>query len=513
MTLSSRLKRPVGWVLLILISAVFQCSSNSPPGKPVLKQCRSPDKETFTCWWEPGANDGENTTYRLLYEKDQTNRILECPDYHSAGKNSCFFDKTHTSIWVDYFLTLVAINAFGNTTSDVYKFDVVDIVKPNPPENVTLWLELSEAIPTVHVTWNPYNIGSKFGWITAKYQLRFKKEDNEWNIKDAGIQTHFSLYSASPGRLYTVQVRCALDNGAWSEWSNTAIIHVPLSESKQQQFWILVSFFSAVLFFAAVGVMFIKRKIIKQWLLPPVPGPKIKGVDVQLLKNGRSEELTSALQINPVLPSGMPWKNQSEEYLVVCDDNMKLIEDQINANGIMISNHFHSKLKISNQLSVPNNVKSKEQVTIFSYCMDISKSGVNDLNYVNATETKRALSNDKNKIVNVKPDENSSYVDIQRHEVEIRPTDYSTAREHILISEKLNSIDTNRQEESLPDDYTRVKEVNSDNVVLLQDPPSKNHAQNTNCSDQISSQPVAGKVGVCAESFSGYVDNSCAVTM
>lgn len=505
MTLSTRLKRLVGCVLVILISAVFRCSSNSPPGKPVLKLCNSPDKETFTCWWEPGADDQGDTTYRLLYEKEQTIGVFECPDYHTAGKNSCFFDKNHTSIWVDYFLTVEAINAFGNATSDVYMIDVVDIVKPNPPENVTLWLELSEDIPTVHVTWNPYNIGTKFGWITPKYQLRFKKEDSKWNIVLAGVQTQFSLYSASPGKLYTVQVRCALDNGAWSEWSNTTFIQVPKSESRQQHVWTLVSFFSPFCV-AAVCIMFIKRKFIRQCLLPPVPGPKIKGVDLELLKNGRSEEVTSALLINQEFPSGMPCKKQVEEYLVVCDDNMLLIEKR--TNGMMISTNFVSKSNINNQLSVHNNVTFKEEMKILDYFVDTSKSGlVNELNYVNAKETEKALSIEKINIMNVMPDENSSYVDIQRQEVEIRPTDYSTVRGHILFLEQnSNNKDMNRKEERLPNDYTRVKEVNSDNMVMLQDPFSRNNAQYTDCSNQMRSHPVTSKEGADFLN-NGYVDN------
>lgn len=491
----------VGWVLLILTSAVFRCYSSSPPGKPVLSQCRSPDKETFTCRWEPGANDGEDTTYRLLYEKEQASGIFECPDYHTAGKNSCFFGRNHTSIWIDYFLTVVAINAFGNTTSDVYKIDVVDIVKPYPPENLTLWLEHSEDIPTVHVTWNPYNIGTKFGWITPKYQLRFKMDDTSWNIKDAGVQTHFSLYSAAPKKLYMVQVRCALDNGAWSEWSNTAFIQVPQSKSNQQHFWILVSF-SAIPFFAAVCMLFVKRKMIKQWLLPPVPGPKIKGVNLQLLKSGRSEEVTSALHRNLVFPSGLPWKNKDEEYVVVCDDNTKLINYEKHTNR-MISNHFHLIPNVKNQLSVHNNVKSKEQVIILDKCVDTSKAAVNDLNHVNTMETEKAFFNDIINTVNMKPAENSCYVDIQRQHVEIRPKDNSTVRRDIRLLEKQNSIDKNRQEERLPDDYTRVKEVNSDNMVLLQDPSSRHNAQYTDCNDQMPSHPLGG----CSEFFNGYVEN------
>lgn len=53
--------------------------------------------------------------------------VYECPDYQTAGENSCFFNKNDTSIWVNYNITVVATNALGSAFSDPADIDVVYI--------------------------------------------------------------------------------------------------------------------------------------------------------------------------------------------------------------------------------------------------------------------------------------------------------------------------------------------------------------------------------------------------
>ncbi|CAB1319536.1 unnamed protein product [Coregonus sp. 'balchen'] len=337
-------------VLLLLLSEVLDCIGISPPGKPVLINCRSPEKETFTCRWEPGFDGGLPTTQHLYYQKEDSDGMYECPDYQTAGSNSCFFNKSHTSIWVNYNITVVAINSLGSTVSDPLEVDVMYIVQPNAPENVTVSVVETEESPHLLVKWDPpHEADTRSGWITLTYQLRVKRQNkkDKWEEYASGKQTQLIIYSLHPGEVYMVQVRCELDHSLWSEWSTTIHTEVPDYTLKERSIWIVVAVFSAFILLLVTFTLAMKRKYVKLCLLPPVPGPKISGLDTQLLKSGRSDDILSSL-INQGFPPTMATKDQQVDYLLVFDSE-QVTPDLQNGqtrtkNSIDHGRHDHSLL-------------------------------------------------------------------------------------------------------------------------------------------------------------------------
>ncbi|NWR76217.1 PRLR protein, partial [Centropus unirufus] len=291
-------------------------NGESPPEKPTIIKCRSPEKETFTCWWKPGSDGGHATNYTLLYSKEGEEQVYECPDYRTAGPNSCYFDKKHTSFWTIYNITVKATNEMGSNISDPHYVDVTYIVQPDPPVNITL--ELKKPInrkPYLVLTWSPPPLADvRSGWLTLEYELRLKPEEGEeWETIFVGQQTQYKMFSLNPGKKYIIQIHCKPDHhGSWSEWSSEKYIQIPTGESvKDMIVWIIVGVLSSLICLIMSWTMVLKGYRMIGFILPPVPGPKIKGIDTHLLETGKSEELLSALGCH-----GFPPTSDCEELLI-----------------------------------------------------------------------------------------------------------------------------------------------------------------------------------------------------
>ncbi|CAL8384917.1 unnamed protein product [Gadus morhua 'NCC'] len=325
--------RAVGTALLFLtlLNTATSETDYSPPGRPKLTSCLSRDKETFTCWWAPSdRDDALQTTYALYYLKESSDVVYTCPDYRTAGANSCYFNKNNTSIWVNYNITVAATNAHGSNFSEPVVVDVAYIVQPHTPENLTVVVLGDKDGTFFRVSWeSPRKADTRSGWITLIYELRAKLDGADWEEHFAGQQKMFNIFSLRSGGTYRIQVRCKPIHGFWSEWSPTVNVTAPYALPLGSSMWILIAFFSALIFLLLTWILNVKSHSVKHCLFPPVPGPKIRGFDKQLLKNGRSEELFNALGVPGLPPMTHPNYEDLLVYLEVSgrDESELLLAD------------------------------------------------------------------------------------------------------------------------------------------------------------------------------------------
>ncbi|XP_075040151.1 growth hormone receptor isoform X2 [Mixophyes fleayi] len=267
-----------------------------PPGWPIITQCRSPQQETFTCHWTNGDFYNQSGLIKLQYMKPGLN-WTDCPDNVSAGENSCYFSKEHTSVWVGYQVRLVS----ENVTFDEYSFTVDDIVRPDPPISLN-WTVLNisgtRLRMDVQLTWEPpASADVRSGWISLEYEVQIKvSNESEWKPYDVVATTYLPVYGIKTGKEYLIRVRCRQrGNERFGEYSDVLVI--PTFISLDPQFiwplFIITGLFTAVL--VLTFIIFCKKKRLKMLLLPPVPVPKIIGIDPALLQKGKLDEVSSIL--------------------------------------------------------------------------------------------------------------------------------------------------------------------------------------------------------------------------
>ncbi|KAM9454351.1 growth hormone receptor isoform 1-T1 [Clarias gariepinus] len=300
--------------------------------RPYIYYCRSPNMETFTCWWHPLDNSlqgDDNITYRLLYTLGN-GPPTECPDYVSSGPNSCYFDTVHTVVWEVYCLNVTAYSSSGSFTSNEHCLDVADIVEIDPPFNLTytlLNMTKDEACCTVLVSWQyPIAQHVQIGWITLVYELRYRavSEPNNWKVKERLREPHLELLGLSVGS-YEVQVRCrSKNNNLWSKWSAPITVDIPSRHTPGHMLYIFVLLATIVVIIVLITGLWVipQGKRIKAFLLPPIPKPCIRGIDPILLKKGKMDEINqhfSSLQGYKV-----PHYSGESVYEVSLDEGISL---------------------------------------------------------------------------------------------------------------------------------------------------------------------------------------------
>lgn len=200
------------WTLLVTTCAPSAQEFSS--GHPRFTNCRSPELETFTCRWTYGDFHNLTGGVKVIFMVRNDLIMRECPDYESAGENSCYFNSSYTSTGPGYCLRLV----HENTTLDEYCFTVEDIFQPDPPIGLN-WTLLNHSVvgayALLQVRWKPPASAIRHDWIDLVYELQYKDVNKtEWNKLDIVNATSVEVDFLRVDQEYEFRVRC---RGTYSE--------------------------------------------------------------------------------------------------------------------------------------------------------------------------------------------------------------------------------------------------------------------------------------------------------
>ncbi|CAN9504779.1 unnamed protein product [Ophioblennius macclurei] len=311
-------------LFLLHLLTVEPAAAEAPSQRgPHLTRCVSANMETFRCSWNAGTfqNLSQPGDLRLFFinmkaPPSPPSNWSECPHYSTERPNECFFSEMYTTVFTNYRLKLLSRDL--QTQYDETRLLVEEIVQPDPPINLN-WTLLNFSLTGLHydvmVSWQPPKSADvKMGWMTLLYEVQYRDVSSElWQTIDDGLlkSTHRSLFGLQTNVNYEVRVRCKkLAGKRFGEFSDSVFIYVQSNVPRFPMVALLI--FGAFCLVAILMVIVISQQDkLMVILLPPVPGPKIEGIDSELLKKGKLRKLTSILgappDLRPELYNNDPW--------------------------------------------------------------------------------------------------------------------------------------------------------------------------------------------------------------
>ncbi|XP_068166767.1 growth hormone receptor a isoform X2 [Antennarius striatus] len=279
--------------------------TSSAPLEPHFTECLSRDQATFRCWWSPGNFTELSAPGALrvffLKKESPTSEWKECPEYIHSNRE-CFFDINHTSAWTTYCMQLRGQNNITYYNEDDC-FRLENIVRPDPP--VSLNWTLLNISPSglsydVMVSWEPPPTADvSTGWMRVEYEVQYRERNTtNWEPLEVQLHTMQTIYGLQIGLEYEVHIRSRMPAFTkFGEFSESIFIQVMEIPSKDSDFpFTLVLAFGVMGMLILIVLIFISQQHrLVMILLPPVPAPKIKGIDSDLLKKGKLNEVNFIL--------------------------------------------------------------------------------------------------------------------------------------------------------------------------------------------------------------------------
>nr|XP_013005636.1 interleukin-13 receptor subunit alpha-2 [Cavia porcellus] len=173
------------------------------------------------CSWKPGIGVHFDTNYSLFYWYEGLDNVLQCAEYiKENGKNiGCRFPKLESPEYKDFFICVNGSSESSPIRSSYFIFELQNIVKPLPPDYLSLTVKNSFDI---NLTWSIPE-----GPIPARcfiYEILFTEAGRSWMTNTIENEMHITRALNESQELCflvrsKVNIYCS-DDGIWSEWSD-----------------------------------------------------------------------------------------------------------------------------------------------------------------------------------------------------------------------------------------------------------------------------------------------------
>ncbi|XP_043910022.1 interleukin-27 subunit beta [Protopterus annectens] len=193
-----------------------------PPSRPLIKCYSVSYPESVRCTWKLEEETHIPTHFIVSYRYGiaMNEEVKNCKQI-VPEESSCIIRDIHLFSVTPYTLNVTAVNPLGST-SKLHQFIVEDIIKPDPPEEVTV-SQIEMQRRKLFVQWKPPSSWPELTYFPLKYRIRYWQDGTSmFRMIGPYEETFFTLVGLRPKTKYHIEVSAKdfTDSGEDSDWSH-----------------------------------------------------------------------------------------------------------------------------------------------------------------------------------------------------------------------------------------------------------------------------------------------------
>ncbi|CAI5799276.1 interleukin-27 subunit beta [Podarcis lilfordi] len=169
---------------------------DDPPDKPLV-WCWSTTYPAINCSWRLETKTHLPTFFPSVYRLGMGGEVKECVQATTVA-NSCSIDNVQMFCINPYVLNVTVVNPLGTATTHYYFFQN-EILKPDPPENLTVSQILGQR-KKILLVWKPPSSWKFPEYSPLKYLIRYSRDGT--NTSKMSYDERRRLLDRSPTNMF-----------------------------------------------------------------------------------------------------------------------------------------------------------------------------------------------------------------------------------------------------------------------------------------------------------------------